>query len=68
MAWSDIEEFPRNPNRSLRNAAVSFEAHRGRLRLEHRARGGATVTVCLPGREAGSAGQSSRARLTMTRS
>ncbi|HEX8824742.1 MAG TPA: ATP-binding protein [Archangium sp.] len=45
-----------------------IDAHHGRLRLENREGGGATVTVWLPGREAGNVGQSSRARLTMTRS
>jgi two-component system nitrogen regulation sensor histidine kinase NtrY len=45
-----------------------IDAHHGRLRLENREGGGATITVWLPGREAGNAGQSSRARLTMTRS
>ncbi len=43
------------------------DAHRGRLWLENREGGGATVTVWLPGRDAGLAGASSRARLTMTR-
>jgi len=43
------------------------DAHRGRLRLENREGGGATVTVWLPGRDLGLAGASSRARLTMTR-
>jgi nitrogen fixation/metabolism regulation signal transduction histidine kinase len=45
-----------------------IDAHRGRLRIENREGGGATVTVWLPGREAGSVGSGSRARLTMTRS
>jgi nitrogen fixation/metabolism regulation signal transduction histidine kinase len=44
-----------------------IDAHRGRLRIENREGGGATVTVWLPGREAGNAGSGSRARLTMTR-
>jgi signal transduction histidine kinase len=43
------------------------DAHRGRLRLENREGGGATVTVWLPGRDSVLAGGSSRARLTMTR-
>jgi nitrogen fixation/metabolism regulation signal transduction histidine kinase len=44
-----------------------IDAHRGRLRIENREGGGATVTVWLPGRETGNVGSGSRARLTMTR-
>ncbi len=44
-----------------------IDAHRGRLRIENREGGGATVTVWLPGRETANVGSGSRARLTMTR-
>ncbi|QRN96520.1 hypothetical protein JRI60_47245 [Archangium violaceum] len=44
-----------------------IDAHRGRLRIENREGGGATVTVWLPGRDMTIAGRTSLARLTMTR-